>query len=115
MKQNSKFSRALMVFAIILGWKTHAEMRELSHESLQQTQLPTDAVGKLVDNQIILAGPNGLCFDYGQAFEKANGDKELQSYVEMLRQMTTGSSVVTECRPAMMQAGVQVIAGVFMK
>lgn len=108
MKRKSKFSRALVAFAILLGWRAQAELRELSKDQLKQAQIPRDTVGKLLTAQILLSGDNGqLCFDNGQAFDKAHGDAELLNYVEVLRQLTIGSTVVKSCKPGMMPMGSQ--------
>lgn len=108
MKRKSRFSRALLAFAILLGWRAHAEMRELSKDQLKQAQIPNDGASKLLDAEIILVGTNGmLCFDNGQAYDKAKGDQELLSYVELLRQLTIGSTVVKSCKPGMMPMGSQ--------
>jgi hypothetical protein len=108
MKKTYRFSKALVAFAVLVGWKAQAELREVSREQLTQANVPNDVISKLLDTKIILVGRNSLlCFDDGNATEKSAGDQELLSCVELLRQLTEGSSVVESCSPGMMQMGSQ--------
>jgi hypothetical protein len=108
MKKAYRFSRALVAFTALIGWRAQAELREISRNQLAEANVPSEAISKLLDAQIILVGKdNILCFDDGNATAKSGGDQELLSYVELLQQLTAGNSVVESCIPGMMQMGSQ--------